>query len=137
MDRARRRIEIAHQRTRSAPPTKSRPAGFGHSLLVAGSGQARSRLGEGSSGARRAEKDTAFAAARNERNRPFRDGHHIGQSHRAVCYCRSDGFEPPHVRLSQPLNEGNSDTQDQFACRCRRIDHGRRDWKPEGIGDVR
>src|SRR5262245_65563023 len=28
---------------------------------------------------------------------------------------------------SRPLNEGN--TQDQFACRCRRrIDHRRRDW---------
>ncbi len=108
--------------------------GFGHSLLVAASGQARSRLGGGGpSGAHRAERNTAFAAARNERNRPFRDGHHIGQRNSAVYCCRSDGFEPPHVRSSQPLNEGNSDTQDQFACRCRRIDHGRRDWKPWGI----
>jgi hypothetical protein len=49
MDRARSRLEIAQRRTRSALSPKPNPGlpGFGHSLLVAVSGQARSRLGEG------------------------------------------------------------------------------------------
>src|SRR5262245_62831503 len=48
MDRARSRLEIAQRRIRSALSPKPNPGlpGFGHSLLVVGSGQARSRLGE-------------------------------------------------------------------------------------------
>jgi len=44
MDRARRWLEIAQRRTRSALSPKPNPGlpGFGHSLLVARSGQARS-----------------------------------------------------------------------------------------------
>jgi hypothetical protein len=107
---------------------KPRPAGI-WSLLISGRKRTSPSPAGGSSGAHRAERNTASAAARNERNRLFRDGHHIGERNSAVNYCRSDGFELPHVRSSQPLNDGNSDTQDQFACRCRRIDHGRRDRK--------
>src|SRR5262249_39591870 len=129
MERARSRLEIVQRRIRSALSPKPNPGlpGFGHSLLVVGSGQARSRLGEGDRPAPAGRNGIPpLRRPANERNRPFCDGHHIGQSHRAVYCCGSDGLEPPHVRSSQPSNEGN--THDQFACRCRRIDHGRRDW---------
>jgi hypothetical protein len=136
MVRARRRIEIAQRRTRSAVCPEPNPglAGFGRSLLVVGSGEG---WGRGSSGTRRAKRNTAFAAARaaNERNRPFRDGHHIGQSHRAVYYCRSDGFELPHVRLSRPLNGGRRQTSWLAVAAAALITAGA--TGASGIGDAR
>jgi len=83
-------------------------SGFGHSLLISGRKRTSPQPAGGgeSSGAHRAENNTAFAAARNERNRPFRDGHHIGQSHRTVYCCRSEGFELLHVRVEPTAERG-------------------------------
>jgi hypothetical protein len=112
------------------PRTKPRP-GRVWSLLVSG----RKRGGMGKRIVR--QRNTAFAAARaaNERNRPFRDGHHIGQSHRAVYYCRSDGFELPHVRLSRPLNGGRRQTSWLAVAAAALITAGA--TGASGIGDAR
>src|SRR5262245_48521545 len=70
------------------PRTYSRPPGFGHSLLVAGSGEGWGGRSPGAGG-----KGYRLCRSAMNRNRPFRDGHHIGPSHRAICCRRSDGFE--------------------------------------------
>src|SRR5262245_4667092 len=72
------------------PRTYSRPPGFGHSLLVlvAGSGEGWGGRSPGAGG-----KGYRLCRSAMNRNRPFRDGDHIGPSHRAICCRRSDGFE--------------------------------------------
>src|SRR5262249_43784054 len=130
MDRARSRLEIAQRRIRSALSPKPNPGlpGFGHSLLVVGSGQARSRLGEGDRPAPVGRKGIPplLQRAMNAIDHFVMDITSAKAIARYTAPVRT-GSSYRTYGSSRPLNEGN--TQDQFACRCCwRIDHGRRDW---------